>query len=427
MSRRRFLIGLAGVLAAPAILPARAQQARPLRVIGPTGAAVKALSETLIPEFQKRTGQPVDANFMAYEGLTQKVMTEFVAGSPSFDVIMFETSWGGKYSPFLQDLEPFVQQDKASYAPDDILHAARQMGVYQSKTVGVPYRVIGRMLHYRKDLFEAAGLKQPPQTLPQLLEYAQKLTRTGGPDEVYGLGLLGKQGFGNAYEFGSFLFSSGGAWWDLPKCQVLIDDEIGQRTMQFYAELRNKHHVVPPEVTTWGWDEWMAGAQNGRYAMSIMHTVYAIPIADPKQSKTAGKWAWAEAPGWSGMAQSAPPVGGWLFGLAGAGAHHPAGWDFVKFVTGAEAQLMSAFNANAPTRASTFSDAKVRAMWPWADVALLSLQHGTPMYNNPEEMPAESALMVTVSQALLGGTDPIAIAKDSGRQLRGILHDSGRC
>lgn len=427
MSRRRFLTGLAGVLAAPAILPAHAQRQQPLRVIGPTGGSVKALSETLIPEFQKRTGQQVDATFMAYEGLTQKVMTEFVAGSPSFDVIMFETSWGGKFAPFLEDLEPNVQRDKAGYAPDDILAGARRMGVYQNKTVGLPYRVIGRMLHYRKDLFEAAGLTQPPQTLPELLAHAQKLTRTGGADEVFGLGLLGKQGFGNAYEYCSFLFSSGGAWWDLAKCQVLFDNEVGQRTMQFYADLRNKHHVVPPEVTTWGWDEWIAGGQKGRYAMSVMHTVYAIPLSDPKQSQTAGKWAWADAPGWDGPQQSAPPVGGWLLGIAGAGRRHPAGWDFVRFATGAEAQLMSAFNANSPTRGSTFRDTKVRDMWPWADVALRSLEHGTPMYNNPEELAAEGALMVTVSQALLGSTDPEAAAKASGEQLRAVLRDSGRC
>jgi multiple sugar transport system substrate-binding protein len=305
--------------------------------------------------------------------------------------------------------------------------AARRMGIYQSKTVGLPYRVLGRILHYRKDLFEAAGLKEPPQTLPELLSYAQKLTKTGGPSEVYGLGLLGKQGFGNAYEYGSFLFSSGGAWWDLEKCQVLIDNDIGLRTMQFYADLRNKYHVVPPEVTTWGWDEWIAGAQKGRYAMSMMHHVYASLIDDPKQSQTAGKWAWAECPGWAGLQQSAPPVGGWLFGMVGGSGRHPAAWDFIKFATGAEAQLMSAFNANAPTRASSFTDSKIREMWPWADATLRALNHGTPMYNNPEELAAESALMVTVSQALLGSTDPEAAAKDSGAQLRSILRDSGRC
>ncbi|MBW7885982.1 MAG: extracellular solute-binding protein, partial [Caldilineaceae bacterium] len=181
-----------------------------LRFVGPTGGAVKALSEDLIPAFEEATGIKVEATYISHDALTQKAMTEFVSGDPSFDVIQFETSWGGKYSPFLEDLQSYVANAGAGYDEGDILAAARNMGIYEGKTVGLPYRVIGRMLHYRTDLFEEAGLTEPPQTLAELMEYAQQLTLdtdNDGEIDVYGLGHLGKQGFGNAYEFGSFLFS----------------------------------------------------------------------------------------------------------------------------------------------------------------------------------------------------------------------------
>src|SRR5215218_7675576 len=102
-------------------LPAWAQSGATIRVIGTTGGATKALVENLVPEFEKRTGMKVQASLSAYESMTQKTMTEFVAGSPTFDVLMFETGWGGRYAPFLVDLKPYVDRDAAEYKPDDIL------------------------------------------------------------------------------------------------------------------------------------------------------------------------------------------------------------------------------------------------------------------------------------------------------------------
>ncbi|HYM70929.1 MAG TPA: extracellular solute-binding protein [bacterium] len=393
-----------------------------VRFAGTTGAAVQALSEDLIPAFERDTGIHVEATYQAYDALTQKTMTEFVSGSPSFDVLMFETSWGGRFAPFLEDLQPAVAKAGAAYDPNDILGAARKMGIYNGKTVGLPYRVIGRMLHYRADLFKDANLTQPPRTLPQLLDYAQKLTK----GDVYGLAVLGKQGFGNAYEYGSYLFSSGGGWWDRKTYAVTFNNPIGVRTLTFYADLHNRYKVVPPEVTTWAWDEWIAGGQNGRYAMTIMHTPYAIPLNDPAHSKTAGKWAWADAPGWNSLQQGAPPVGGWLFGVPRASAVKDLAGEFVTYMTAKQAQLTSVAKANAPTRRSVFQDSGVRAKWPWADVALRSLDRGTPMYNEPEELESEAALMVVCSAALAGVQDPKAAADEGAAKLTDILKKSGR-
>jgi multiple sugar transport system substrate-binding protein len=161
--------------------------------------------------------------------------------------------------------------------------------------------------------------------------------------------------------------------------------------------------------------------------MTIMHTPYAVPLNDPTQSETAGKWGWADAPGYDSLEQGAPPVGGWLLGMTVGSENSEAAWEFIKFATGPEAQRMSAFNANAPTRGSVFKDPEVQEMWPWADVALRSLDRGTPMYNNPEELEAESSLMVKVSEVLIDAGEPADVAAAAAEELAQILRDSGRC
>ena len=63
-------------------------------------------------------------------------------------------------------------------------------------------------------------------------------------------------------------------------------------------------------------------------------------------------------------------------------------------------------------------------MWPWAEVALRSLDRGTPMYNNPEELEAESALMVKVSEALIDAGEPAEVAAAAAEELAAILRES---
>jgi ABC-type glycerol-3-phosphate transport system substrate-binding protein len=59
-------------------------------------------------------------------------------------------------------------------------------------------------------------------------------------------------------------------------------------------------------------------------------------------------------------------------------------------------------------------------------VALRSLDRGTPMYNEPEELESEAALMVVCSAALSGVQAPKAAADDGAAKLTDTLKRSGR-
>ena len=106
--------------------------------------------------------------------------------------------------------------------------------------------------------------------------------------------------------------------------------------LQYYGDLMTKYKVVVPDAITWEFDEIVAGGQNDRYAMTITLAPYGTLINDPKLSKTAGKWAWAVAPGAHSRAESQVSVGGWTFGVPSACKNKEWAFEFIQFACSKE-------------------------------------------------------------------------------------------
>ena len=111
--------------------------------------------------------------------------------------------------------------------------------------------------------------------------------------------------------------------------------------LQFYGDLVTKWKVTPPEVTTWEFDEIMAGGQNDRYAMADMLAPFGSQINDPRLSKTAGKWAWTQTPGLTPELAGRAWIGGWTFSVPATSKNKEWAGEFIKYVTSKPAMLGS--------------------------------------------------------------------------------------
>jgi ABC-type glycerol-3-phosphate transport system substrate-binding protein len=89
----------------------------------------------------------------------------------------------------------------------------------------------------------------------------------------------------------------------------------GVAALEFYGNLVTKWKVTPPEVTTWEFDEIMAGGEQDRYAIAEMLAPFGSQINDPRLSRTAGKWAWAQTPGLDASLAGRGWVGGWTYSV----------------------------------------------------------------------------------------------------------------
>jgi len=100
----------------------------------------------------------------------QKLVAAAAAGRLP-DVMQMGSSWLGEFAD-MGALEPV---DTKVFQKGDFFPAAWQEGTYDGKTYGVPWYVDTRVLFYRTDLFEQAGISAPPQTMAELLEDAKQL------------------------------------------------------------------------------------------------------------------------------------------------------------------------------------------------------------------------------------------------------------
>src|SRR5579864_2736228 len=121
-----------------------------------------------------------------------------VAGKQTPDITQLGTTWAGEFSKLnaMDDVPSSINKS-------DFYQAAIDAGSYNGKLVGVPWYVDTRVLYYRTDLAQQAGINQAPQTWDDLNKLAQAYHNNGAK---YGIALSSN----NWEEYVPFLYSAGG-------------------------------------------------------------------------------------------------------------------------------------------------------------------------------------------------------------------------
>lgn len=116
---------------------------------------------------------------------------------------------------------------------------------------------------YRKDLFEAAGIKKAPTTWDEFLADAKLLTKVGkdGKVERYGFAFQGGAGRLTWLPFiwqngGEIAVKKDGRW------VSALDSPQAVEALKFYTDLLLKHHLAPEASLTWS-------ALNARQAFAL--------------------------------------------------------------------------------------------------------------------------------------------------------------
>ncbi|TGT71938.1 MULTISPECIES: sugar ABC transporter substrate-binding protein [unclassified Mesorhizobium] len=408
ITRRRFLHGSAaagaGLLAGSMLSTSALAQAKPDKLV--VAALMikwrRTLEEEVGPAFEKETGIKVEFEFLPYDALATRIKTQLDARDGSLDVAQFDTVMVNWAAPQLADFNQLIKEYGAEgYNWDDFLPAAKDAFTVDGKVVAAPYRFLSTILHYRPDLLEAAGITAAPRTFEEFQNAATAVTEKFG-GEKFGVGIYGRESEAMVRGWNPFQLSSGGRDYNLATKEILINKPESVNSLQFYADLVNKHKVTPPEASTWEYDGLVAGGQADRFAMMVALAPNGTLLDDPGVSKTAGKWAWSTVPGATDPSQSMGWSGGWGIGVAEASANKRWAFEFVKMATNTINLKKSAFDGNSPPRKSNLADAQIVSKLKWSKAFAEQNAVPIPMPNDPVFAICDQQIRPHISRALLG-------------------------
>jgi multiple sugar transport system substrate-binding protein len=284
-----------------------------------------------------------------------KVQTLFAAGTPP-DIYRYLT----EITPIVAvaqkamhvQLDDYIAADNldlSDFRPDAV-----RLYQWEGKTYALPRDYGNQNLFYNVDLFKEAGVELPPVdwedksfTFEVFLDMLQRLVKREG-DRVTQWGFLVNRG---QRPWASWVYSNGGALVHKDDQGLATDsamaDEATVEALQFLQDLMYKHEVSPrPDL-----ESELGGVElfsTGRVAVMLNNP----SAVNQFRAIEAFEWDVATLP--IGKAERRGTGGGGTGWASGAATKSPdAAWEFLKYITTAQAQLDEvAVGATTPSRVS---------------------------------------------------------------------------
>ncbi|MTI43805.1 sorbitol/mannitol transport system substrate-binding protein [Roseibium hamelinense] len=338
----------------------------------------------LTEDFTAKTGHTVEWVTLEENVLRQRVTQDIATKGGQFDIMtigMYETPIWGKQG-WLVSLDDLPE----SYDTQDILPAMRGGLSVDGTLYAAPFYGESSMIMYRTDLMEQAGLEMPDApTWDFVADAAAKMTDQD--NEIYGVCLRGKAGWGENMAFITTVANSFGARWFDENWTPQLDSDEWKEAVNFYNDLLTNYG--PPGASTNGFNENLALFQQGKCGMWIDATVAASFVTNPEDSTVADKVGFALAPNKDGVSKRANWLWAWALAIPAGTQKEAAAKQFIEWATSKDYLSLVAEKegwANVPpgSRTSLYENPEY-AKVPFAKMTLDSINAADP--NNPTVEP----------------------------------------
>lgn len=252
----------------------------------------------------------------------QKLVSAAAAGTLP-DVAQMGGSYMGEFAE-LGVLEPV---DTKTFNEKDFFHSGWQQGEVDGKAYGVPWYVDTRVLYYRTDLAEKAGITKAPTNWKEMQDLATAYQKKAGTK--WGLSIQ-PSGLDTVQNFYSFLYSAGGEIVN-DKGEVVIDSPEAVKALKEYGSYFDKglsNKSVQP-----GYDV-VKDFGNGRVPM-FFGGPWHVTLLNEGQPQIKGKWAVANVPA---DKASVSMAGGSSLVVSKDSKHKAAATEFIKYLTDTKGQ-----------------------------------------------------------------------------------------
>jgi len=186
-ARRTARVALSGV--ALLALSAAAEAGTVRVTVAEYSAKTGPYFEKVAKDFETaHPGTDIQIEVVPWDSLQQKLTTDISAGTNA-DLSIIGTRWLLDFvsQGIAEPLDGYMDQA----FKDRFISTFLTPSVMDDKTYGLPIAASARAMYYNKDLFQKAGVANPPKTWAELEDAAKKISALG--DGVYGFGLQGKE------------------------------------------------------------------------------------------------------------------------------------------------------------------------------------------------------------------------------------------
>ena len=327
--------------------------------------------------------------------LRQKVTTDIATKGGQFDVLTIGTYevpiWGKQgWLVSLNDLP-------AEWDAADLLPAIAGGLTVDGNLYAAPFYGESSMVMYRKDLMEKAGLTMPEApTWTDIKAAAAGMTDKA--NEIYGICLRGKAGWGENMAFLTAMSNSYGAKWFDESWTPQFDGAAWKATLTDYLEMMNAYG--PPGASNNGFNENLALFNQGKCGMWIDATV-AASFVTGKDSTVADHVGFALAPD-NGLGKRGNWLWAWSLAIPAGSAKTEAAKTFVAWATSKEYAALVASKegwANVPpgTRTSLYANPEYQKV-PFAKMTLDSINSADPTKPTVDPVPYVGVQFVAIPE-----------------------------
>ena len=328
--------------------------------------------------------------------LRQRVTTDIATKGGQYDIMTIGTYevpiWGSQgWLVSLNDLPE-------AYDVDDLLPAIRGGLTVDGELYAAPFYGESSMVMYRTDLMDAAGLEMPDAPTWDFIAQAAR-AMTDRDNEIYGVCLRGKAGWGENAAFLTAMSNAFGARWFDEAWNPQFDGEAWANTLNFYVDLMND--AGPPGASANGFNENLALFQSGRCGMWIDATVAASFVTNPEDSSVADSVGFALAPD-KGLGKRSNWLWAWSLAIPAGSAKVEAAKKFIAWATSKEYLELVASKegwANVPpgTRTSLYMNPDYASV-PFAAMTLESINAADPINPTVDPVPYVGVQFVAIPE-----------------------------
>ncbi len=329
--------------------------------------------------------------------LRQRVTTDIATKAGQFDVLTI-----GNYEvPIWAKQGWIVPMDNlpAAYDVNDLLKPVRDGLTYNGKLYALPFYGESAMTYYRTDLFKKAGITMPAApTYTEIRSFADKITDKS--NQVYGMCLRGKPGWGENMAYVTTLVDADGGQWFNEKWQPELDTPAWKTAITYYDDILKADG--PPGVSSNGFNENLALFASGKCGMWVDSTVAGGLLYDKKQSQVADQVGFAPIP--AGSFKGGPTwLWSWNLAIPATSKQQDAARTFVTWATSKDyIRLVAKENgwvAVPPgTRQSTYSDPDYQKVAPFAGFVLKAIESANPDGQTEHKRPYTGAQFVAIPE-----------------------------